>query len=1215
MAVTVQVRTLGTIDVRRAHGPEGGARAVVSQPKRFALLAYLAAATPHGFHRRDTLLGLFWPDLDLDQGRHALRQSLHFLRGRLGPVVVRRGDEDVGLDPAMLWCDAPAFEQALDRSQPEAALELYAGDFLPGFFVSGVAAEFGQWLESERARLRACAARAAWAVAHHAEGEGRAADGAHWARRAVALAPDDEGGVRRLMAMLDRIGDRSGALRAYEHFAEGLRTEFAADPAPETQVLLAAVRQGRGAPPGPSAPVAAAVSPVSGPTAADPDFDQLVGRDHVLQLLRTELRRALAGGCEPVLVLGEAGIGKTQLARHFAHAARAEGARCLVAHFFDYHGSRLAPYEILLDVLASALEGEGAGEASVSQPLAERVRVRLGVTLPPELGHPAEAGPVRPALVDPGQVSAVLGRCFRRLSRERPLVLLLDDLQWADEASRQVVGYLMRTAVADPLLIVGLARLEEAEEQSHPLAAWLRQEAAARGFTSLRLRALTEAEVATEVARVFAGCGGVTLPAAVPATLHRLTGGNPYFLVETLRFLLEHGLLARAGGSDPAGWRWHDPEGLFAGDAGEGRSARNTAERLVLPASLAAAAGARLDRLSAEVRALVETAAVIGEEFRLRTLAAVAGRDEAAVEPLLAAATRAGVISESGVSPGEDARFAHTLVRRACYAAVPARRRRQLHERVAQSLEAIYQDGLDRVAPAIAAHLAAAAQPGMALLWFLRASRAAATRGQWREAGEAIERARAVADEAARAGVEVDPGALPALRLAEGEVLLAAGRLRESVTALGDAARLARTGTPAADGAAGGEGRSLEALALLRLARARASLGEYAEARASAEAAHGRFRALGDEAAAAAALVQLGEVDSALGEYARAVPPLERALATLDTPAGDPRLVAGAAAALGWALALTGEAERALSFLERAHELYAAAGDRRQDAHVLRRTQWVHLCRGRYEFAVQLAGAAREAFQSVGDAFGEAKAELAIGQARVAQGLYEEGCAYLRRTRDATRTLGDAHCEAEALWLLARAEVEIGRHAEGAVLLEGALDVVRGVGDRDDEFRVLIDLAAARSGGGDHAGALRTADEAMAIARALGSADGEGAASAVRTWALLGLDRSGDAVESGRRAVALLEETRSGERWRGHWALGAALAATAEVDAACDTLRRAVALLAAMRDELPAGDMVRRAGVTRARAEPARELARVLRSLGRDADAGDVARQWELDSA
>ncbi len=1195
----MRVRTLGTIDIRRSQGTETGGRAVLAQPKRFALLAYLAAATPHGFHRRDTLLGLFWPELDLAQGRHALRQSLHFLRNQLGPIVIRRGDEDVGLDPAMLWCDAAAFQQALDRGETELALDLYSGDFLPGFFVSGVAAEFGQWLESERARLRGLAARAAWSESDRSEGEGRGADSAHWARRAVALAPDDEAGVRRLMALLERMGDRSGALRAYEQFAEGLRTEFSADPAPETQVLLEAVRQGRIAPSRPAGQVTGA-TPTAKPSPLDddPDFDQLVGRDHVVQLLRTELRRALAGSCEPVLVLGEAGIGKTQLARHFARVARAEGARCLVAHFFDYQASRLAPYETLLDVLASALEGQSD---DVSLPLAERVRTRLGVTLPPELGQAGAGGPVG-ALADPGQVSAALGRCFRRLSREQPLVLLLDDLQWADEASRQVVGYLMRTAVADPLLIVGLARLEEAEEQSHPLSSWLRQEAAARGFTSVRLRALTETEVGVEVTRVFERCGGIALPASVPATLHKLTGGNPYFLVETLRFLLEHGLLVRRDEKNGPRWAWHDPDGLFSGGVPDARSSRNTAERLVLPASLAAAAGARLDRLTSEVRALVETAAVIGEQFRLRTLAAVEERDETSLEPLLAAASRAGVISESGVSPGEDARFAHTLLRRACYAAVPARRRRKLHERVAQALEGIYKDGLDRVAPAIAAHLAAAAQPGAALLGYLRASRAAAARGQWREATEAIERARAVADEATRSGIDVDPAAVPALRLAEGESLLATGRLRDSAAALGEAARLAAAaGSPL-----------LEAQAQLRLARARANLGEYADARTAADTAHGRFTALGDGAAAAAALVQLGEIDSALGEYARAVPLLEEALAALDTPGTDPRLVAGAASALGWALALAGDADRALAYLDRAHELYAAAGDQRLDAHVLRRTHWVHLCRGRYELAVRLAEDAREAFKAVGDAFGEAKAELAIGQARVSQGLYEEGAAYLRRTRDATRALGDAHCEAEALWLLARAEVETGRHAEGAVLLENALEVVRGVGDRDDEFRMLIDLSAAHTVAGDYQAALREADDAIAIARELGSADGEGAAAVARSAALLGLGRAPEAVTAARDAVTRLEETRSGDRWRGHWALGTALDAAGAPDDACDSVRRAIALLAAVREELPADDEERRAGVTRARAEPARRLATMLTSLGREAEAADVVRQWEL---
>ncbi len=101
-------------------------------------------------------------------------------------------------------------------------------------------------------------------------------------------------------------------------------------------------------------------------------------------------------------------------------------------------------------------------------------------------------------------------------------------------------------------------------------------------------------------------------------------------------------------------------------------------------------------------------------------------------------------------------------------------------------------------------------------------------------------------------------------------------------------------------------------------------------------------------------------------------------------------------------------------------------------------------------------------------------------------------------------------------------------------------------------------------------------------------------------------------MEAARRGIALLEEGRSGERWRAHWPLGAALAASDEAEAGAESLRRAVALLGAMRDDLPEDDLARRAGVTRARSGPARALVEVLRALGRDAEADDVAGKWTM---
>jgi len=215
---------------------------VLTQPKRVALLAYLAVATPHRFHRRDTLLGLLWPELDQDHARAALRQALHGLRQALGPAVLPgRGDEEVSLDPAALWCDAHAFDESVATGDAEKALALYRGDFLEGFYLSGTE-DFERWVEEQRIRLRQAAARAAGVLLERYETAGDMATAVQWARRAAGLMPFDEGMVQRLIALLDRSGDRAGAVQAYEQFAARIAGELEVKPAPETTALIGTVR-------------------------------------------------------------------------------------------------------------------------------------------------------------------------------------------------------------------------------------------------------------------------------------------------------------------------------------------------------------------------------------------------------------------------------------------------------------------------------------------------------------------------------------------------------------------------------------------------------------------------------------------------------------------------------------------------------------------------------------------------------------------------------------------------------------------------------------------------------------------------------------------------------------------------------------------------------------------------------------------------------------
>src|SRR5512142_1928410 len=141
-------------------------RPVLAQPKRLALLAYLALAEASGFRRRDKTVALFWPEVDDEHARGSLRQALSFLRRTLGEgVIVTRGDEEIGVSRRALECDASLFLDACAAGRDQEAIAVYRGDFLDGFFVSDAAPEFQAWVDDQRAELRRRAAKSLWSLA------------------------------------------------------------------------------------------------------------------------------------------------------------------------------------------------------------------------------------------------------------------------------------------------------------------------------------------------------------------------------------------------------------------------------------------------------------------------------------------------------------------------------------------------------------------------------------------------------------------------------------------------------------------------------------------------------------------------------------------------------------------------------------------------------------------------------------------------------------------------------------------------------------------------------------------------------------------------------------------------------------------------------------------------------------------------------------------
>jgi DNA-binding SARP family transcriptional activator len=236
----LEIQTFGTVGLRARD--EGESQAQIVQPKRLALLVYLALAPRRRLRRRDQIVALFWPDLDPIHARAALSQSLSYLRRALGEAaIVTQGEEEVGLNREAVWCDVGAFLTHCELDEFEAALRLYQGPFLDGFFVTDAGPEFERWVAAERVGLSQRARHAALALVGAAAKRGDLPGAIGWARRGLTISPGDEIMTAELIRLLDQAGDRAGALRAYEELRQRLREEFQVVPSPETQALLARI--------------------------------------------------------------------------------------------------------------------------------------------------------------------------------------------------------------------------------------------------------------------------------------------------------------------------------------------------------------------------------------------------------------------------------------------------------------------------------------------------------------------------------------------------------------------------------------------------------------------------------------------------------------------------------------------------------------------------------------------------------------------------------------------------------------------------------------------------------------------------------------------------------------------------------------------------------------------------------------------------------------
>jgi len=598
--------------------------------KHFALLVYLALNADRA-HRRERLAGLLWSDSEESKARHSLSQALYAVR-RLLDGAVRIEGENLELKPEGLHIDAIELERRLRSGDAAAAATLYRGDFLEGFSVRG-AHGFDEWAGRERARVSAMARDALRDAIKSARDRCDWTEVRERAERLVGLDPFDETAYGELMRAFWMQGDRAAALDCYESLKRVLASELDAIPSQETDALADRIRQ----------------RPVRGGWSTqrllreshtallhDPPF---VGRKQELSALSEEWDRVVRGETRTVALVGAAGIGKTRLADEFINSLALSDVTILRG--CCYEAEQTLPYGPVAEALRLGIESMDLDEVSPLW-LAELARIVPEVCerysdLPEPSVLDAEGGRRR--------LYEGIARVLRSACEERPVLLFVDDLHWADESSVALLHYLSRR-VSNGMYLLTAHRPEElAADKGDTTTEWLSgRNSRAR---TLHIEGLDRSASSDLLTTIM----GRDSDSCALTSVRDMSGGNPFFAIELARSLAE----------DDESEEISPPP---------------------VPESIRALLDKRFAGLAERSIAVMQQAACLGTRFGFEALIAAVGLAPLELEGILRELGRARILS---VSEGLI-RFRHDLIREVAWSRVPTQLHAALHLRAARAL-------------------------------------------------------------------------------------------------------------------------------------------------------------------------------------------------------------------------------------------------------------------------------------------------------------------------------------------------------------------------------------------------------------------------------------------------------------------------------------------------------------------------------------------------
>jgi DNA-binding SARP family transcriptional activator len=606
-------------------------------PRRKAAALLQRVALQHRL-LKDEAIDFLWPDADAASGANNLYRTLHALRqtldNELGPGAAQATftfEDGVLALADSVWVDVHEFEKLAQPHaslpNPQALIDLYAGDLLPDEL-------YAEWTLGPRDRLRQLHRQASLALA------ARYREAGDYARASALLTPllvqdrADEVIQRELMRTYALAGRRHDALRQYQACVEALAADLDVPPEPETTALYSQILSGELSP----LSLPSALQPEAGPSAATP----FVGREQELDTLRLWLRATWRGQGKVILIAGDSGVGKTRLASEVLRAAASAGLTALSGAAYEQEGQ--LPYQPFIEAFDDFL--------SASPRLPEGVEPINPIT---EFKRLAVGDPQQQGWAQFKAVTAFL----TALGQAAPVVLWVDDLHAADDASLRLFHYLARQTRSAPLVVLATYR-SDVPHATTAFGALLNALYRERLSETVNLAPLSVAAITDVLAQELGGPPASTLVAAI----HDLTEGNPFYAQEMARALLKDDRVEARDGL----WQ------LKTGD-----------QPLRLPSGLSGLLRERVTRLGPDVEGTLTAAAVIGREFSFDVLRGVAALPDGSVLSALDAALAGRLLDETE----HGYRFRHLLIRGALYDSLSRVRRARLHGQTAETIEAL----------------------------------------------------------------------------------------------------------------------------------------------------------------------------------------------------------------------------------------------------------------------------------------------------------------------------------------------------------------------------------------------------------------------------------------------------------------------------------------------------------------------------------------------